>query len=212
MANVPQEIARLMQTVAVSEDCPRQAELDQRLEETRRRERETAWKATFLKHAPLRGTEAAWQPKPTFATSAVFEWLANGDGQHLMLRGGVGSGKSTAAACAVKHWTEPGTDRGSVVWLKPDQLTSAVLHGYDPSAPKLARHVVLDDIGRETKVNFEEAWCDLLERRDHVVVMTTNLTKKQLRERYDLRVIERLIATTRAVDVPGRSMRRGGDF
>ncbi len=193
-------------------DCPSSAQLEQEAREAAERERLTLWHGRFLAKAPVRGTERAWRPEPTFAMRAVRSWLAAGATLHLMLRGGVGTGKSTAAARAIRYWTEDPVKRGSCAWMRPDEMVSAVQHSYDPSAPRLARNIVVDDIGRETKADFEEAFCYLLEKRGHTLVMTTNLTEAEMRKRYDKRVIDRLLDTTLAVDVPGDSMRKGEGF
>ncbi len=208
--------ARIAQLVADAQsriaDCPSSAQLEKEAREAADRERIGQWRERFLAKAPVRGTERAWRPEPTFAMRAVRSWLGAGATLHLMLRGGVGTGKSTAAARAIRYWTEDPVKRGSCAWMRPDEMVSAVQHSYDPRAPRLARNIVIDDIGRETKPDFEEAFCYLLEKRGHTLVMTTHLTEAEMRKRYDRRVIDRLLDTTLAVDVPGDSMRQGEGF
>lgn len=212
---LPAEIQRVLQE-ATAVDGLNSADAAREAARKAERERVERWYERFLQRAPIRGTERAWRPKDTHSVRAVRQWLrANakarkrGADMHLMLRGGVGAGKSTAAACAVKYWTEYPEERGSCVWLKPDQLVSALHHAYDPTSPQLARWIVLDDIGRETKPGFEEALTEMLEKRGHTLLMTTNLTYEEMRDRYDRRVMDRLRDTTTAVDVPEESMRQG---
>jgi hypothetical protein len=198
--------------------------------EAARKEREVAyraglWRRRYRSAAPVRVADAAWDARDTPAVLTVRDWLKD-PSRHLVLRGGVGCGKTTAACVAVKHWVEPASllmgndfdyppgvridwhERHDVAWLRPDQLVSAVLHDYDESSPKLRPYVVVDDMGVETKGDFAAALCELLDRSGHTVVITTNLTKARFRERYDLRLLDRLNDTARAIDLPEKSMRR----
>lgn len=161
----------------------------------------------------------------TSCVKAVADWIASGSDRSLVLRGGVGTGKSTAAAHFIKHVLRPESGfseyeggrhpKASAMnlrdmpcyWLKPDRLVSAVLHSYDPASPRLAPEFVVDDMGRETKADFAEALCEVLDQGKHRMVITTNLTRAQFRERYDLRLVDRMNECCAAFDVPGKSMR-----
>ena len=183
------------------------------------------WRRRYRNAAPVRAADVAWDARDTPAVRAVRDWVKD-PVRHLVLRGGVGCGKTTAACVAVKHWVEPTSmlvahdydyppgvridwhERHEVAWLRPDQLVSAVLHDYDEHSPKLRKYVVLDDMGLETKADFAAALCELLDRPDYVLLITTNLTKQRMRERYDMRVVDRLNNSGRAVDLPEKSMRR----
>lgn len=197
--------------------------------EREKRERQSAydawrlrsWRSAYLASAPVRNAQVAWDASATPAVLAVKDWLAN-PSRHLVLRGGVGCGKTTAACVAVKHWCEPSghepwsgwqpsdsTGRtGFISWLRPDQLVSAVLHDYDEKSPKLRKYIVVDDMGLETKADFAVAMCELLDREGHTLLITTNLPKQRMRERYDVRLLDRLNDTARAVDLPEKSMRK----
>jgi DNA replication protein DnaC len=180
------------------------------------------WRAKVFDAAPVRVVRKVFELEQRPAVQAVQKWLDDGCQHDLVLRGGVGTGKSTAACLAVKHWCEPDvaldaagepyekqtTKELCVSWLRPHALVSAVEHAYDSSAPKLRKYVVLEDIGRETRPEFVEAFCELLDRDGHTILITTNLKRDQMRERYDVRVLERLAERARPVDVPGESMRR----
>jgi hypothetical protein len=152
------------------------------------------------------------------ATNIMRDWLAGPRETNIMLRGGVGTTKTAAAVLAVRDALKgKGADdqAGAVAWLKPDQLVSAVLHTYDPHSPKLAPLVVVDDVGVETKPGFAAALAELLDLDGIRVVMTCNLSRADFTERYgkDIRLIDRLRATTEVHDIPGASKRpRVGDF
>jgi chromosomal replication initiation ATPase DnaA len=154
----------------------------------------------------LRATLATGCIELTAATRAVDLWMADRSARVLMIRGGVGVGKSVAAAWAVTLSVDAG--RRSVSWHRPNDFVSAVLHAYDGHAPRLGGDlVVIDDVGRETKADFCEALCAFIDDHAASVLLTTNLTKEQFRDRYDVRLIDRLREVGRAVDVKGASRR-----
>lgn len=138
----------------------------------------------------------------------VERWLKQPKGQHLLLRGGPGTSKTVAAAWAVRHWVEPGENRGSVCWLYPDQVTDALLHWDEDKRPQLARHIVIDELGSELRPGFAVALDRLLERRRTRVLMTCNLSRKQFAGQYrDERLLDRFRGTTEIYDIPGTSRR-----
>lgn len=166
-----------------------------------------SWKARLRKCAPISRWECAWEPKPTEAVKAVEAWIASGCQRHMVLFGGVGCGKSVAAACAVKHWVKNGDP---VTWLTHDELVSAVLHAYDDRSPRIYRKVVIDDMGRERKPEFADALCDLLDMPDVTILITSNLTTPQFKERYtDPRLLDRLNDSCAGVRIKSPSMRAG---
>lgn len=137
---------------------------------------------------------------------ATVKWL-DSDRRGLMLRGGVGSGKSVGAAVALRSIASK--YRATTSWHRPNDLVSAVLHSYDENAPKLGRSlVVIDDVGRETKADFGEALCSFIDDTDTRFVITTNLKKDEFRARYDERLVDRLNDCARAVTVKNASMRK----
>jgi hypothetical protein len=151
------------------------------------------------------------------AVQAVRRWSESESPRHLVLRGGVGVGKSVAAAtwllelATLRLDSFPGSapfERGKMAWVRPDQLVSGVMHAYDKTARPPAFSFVLDDMGRETKPDFQEALTAILDGGDHTMIITTNLTKEQLRQRYDARLVDRMNEACIAFDVPGKSMRK----
>lgn len=142
----------------------------------------------------------------TPAVKAVRTWL-DGPARGLMLRGPAGVGKSVAAAVALSEAVRRGAR--SVSWHRPNDFVSAVLHSYDESAPRLGRQfVVIDDIGRETKSEFEEAMCAFIDDTDTRFVVTTNVSREALRERYDERFVSRLNDCMKAATIKGASLRK----
>lgn len=213
---------RMRDPVYAAELERREAEKQAAFDEYRAR----IWRMRYDAAAPVRNAKLAWDAQVTPAVQAVLDWYTQGHKRHLVLRGGVGCGKTTAACVAVKMWCEPSDVRRreemqycagmwnendvkhSVSWLRPDQVVSAVLHDYDEKSPKLRSLVVIDDVGLESRADFTTALCELLDRSGHTLVITTNLVKKTMRERYDLRLLDRLNDTARAIDLPEKSMRR----
>lgn len=202
------------------------APLDQQAKTNARRLaefKERTWRAKVRDVANVRvASKVFGELKPTPALTAIRQWLESGCEHDFVLRGGLGTGKSTAACYAVRHWCEPDVyvsevgepfERSQsklpvVSWLRPNALVSAIEHDYDAAAPRLHRFVVIEDLGRETRPEFVESFCELLDRDGHTLLITTNLTRKQMRERYEPRVIDRLNDRAEAFDVPGESMRR----
>jgi hypothetical protein len=185
-------------------------------------------KNVFLPPGPTNQRGCFWAQTP--AVRAVTQWLEQGCAYDLMLRGGVGVAKSTALAYAVKclseprvYWeddklkVDPVSRQPRVTWLRPDQLVSAILHAYDPSAPVLHEYVILDDMGRETRTEFVEALSELFDRDGHKILISSNLVKDVMKKRYtDPRLIDRLRERVVAIDLQGDSLRQpqkaGGGF
>lgn len=140
------------------------------------------------------------------AVVAALDW-ASKPVRGLMLRGGVGSGKSVAAAVAMRELIS--MKSGSASWHTPNAFVSAVMHSYDENAPKLGLDVVVvDDVGRETKADFCEALCEFIDTHSTRFVLTTNLTRDDFKQRYDARLIDRLNHYAKAIAVKGPSRRR----
>lgn|GEM_PF-4626307 len=198
--------------------------------ETIEQQKQHRWLKAVRDVVPVAGIDRVFgELAETDALRAVQTWLPKCADRGLVLRGPCGNGKTLAAAFAVRAWTEPQIKRHwemgyellceghDVSWFHPDELVSAILHAYDRDAPELCRRVVVDDLGRETKPNFGEALCRLLDAADdggnaHIVLITTNLTREQIRARYEPRLVERLNQRCVAVDVRGKSLRRDGGF
>ena len=170
-------------------------------------------------------------PEPTEALLAV---RAFGDSKAriLVLCGGVGTGKSLAAAdmfVAPFRGIDPsaleaaGSEWERVVcpvagsWVSAPKLARAIdpwRHeldaGHEPIDP--SRGVsVLDDLGTEgDSQRFQEALATYIDARMDApkTVITTNLAKADIRKRYGDRIADRLNHVGACVELKGKSMRR----
>ena len=171
-------------------------------------------------------------PQPTQALMSVRAFLRS-EAKILVLCGGVGTGKSIAAAelfvapiresvAAEVHnprdWeSRVYTVRGS--WLTAHGLARAIdpwRHergdGHEPIDPS-AGVSVLDDLGTEgDAVRFHEAFATYVDARMSAskTVITTNLAKADIRKRYGDRIADRLNHVGACVELKGQSMRRKG--
>lgn len=142
----------------------------------------------------------------SMGVSIARKWARGGE-RGLALMGGVGTGKSVAAACAMAEHAQSSEE--SVTWHRPNDFVSGVLHKYDEKAPRIGKGlVVIDDLGRETKGDFEEALVVLIDDTLTRFVLTTNLTMDELRARYGERLLDRLGHECQFVAMSGRSQRR----
>lgn len=179
-----------------------------RLEEQQERQRQAA---ALSKLPPNLAETLRGELHQTQASIAALEW-ERGSGRVLLLRGGVGVGKSVAAAMVAQ--ASALRYRDSISWHRPADFASAVLHSYSDDAPKLGRDlVVVDDLGRETRTDVGEALCALIDDTATRMVLTTNLSREEFRERYDVRLIDRLGEVGTAITLKGESRRKkGGAF
>lgn len=149
----------------------------------------------------------------TKAVQQVTAWLESGPAG-LVLCGGVGVGKTFAAGVAL--WRLGGGD--SVRALEIPQRTDPWgdegrrYRQVDPNAHVL----VIDDLGVErdpANPRWAEAFERLIDARASGggrTLLTTNLRKVMLRERYGDRIADRLNHFARAAEIAGKSMRRQG--
>ena len=139
---------------------------------------------------------------------------SDGPSRGLILSGGVGTGKTFGACTALVHhraddfWFSTGT------YVEPDDLHAIRHPRRDDPGPKreLKGYItVLDDVGTETDPKFPHAFLELINEcisfTPRVLILTTNLTKEQFRERYDARIIDRLNSFETWVQLRGASRR-----
>lgn len=212
--SVPRAIAALAAEHMLRLGKPPEETAEQRRkrEEDARHALNRAWLEAAFGVAQLRAIEFIIQnPEANgLALRAVRNWLDAPAAPHLLLRGTTGTGKTVAAGWLVRHCTEPNQRRGTIAWLYPDEVVSAVIHHYDERSPKLARYVVIDELGTETRPEFMVALSRLLDRARCSVLMTTNLSGVEFEKRYgkDERLTSRTGGAVQIVDVPGKDMRR----
>lgn len=205
LTHLPEAILRVLNTATSisDEEALRRERAAERLAADSRR---AEWVGAFERAVKVRAKAAVLRGvDDRLAIQSVNRWLTGTEKPNLMLRGNPRTGKTVGAAYAVWRWLEPVKPRGQALFLNPDQVISAMVHDYDQHSPRLdgVTLVVVDDIGCETRPGFGEAWRRLLDYADVSLVMTTNLTKPEMRERYpDRRLLRRLLETTRAIDLP----------
>ncbi len=138
----------------------------------------------------------------------VAEWLSDNKGRGLLLYGSVGQGKTVLSRSAIP-----------AILLK---VRGKVVKSYDIDEMnnqideiKNQRLISLDDIGTETIVNNfgnkRNAFAEIMdnaEKTGQLVIISTNLGKEQLIEKYGDRVFDRILATTKRVVFRGESLRR----
>jgi DNA replication protein DnaC len=160
--------------------------------------------------------------QPSEAVRHVESWAAT-DAPALVLCGGVGAGKTTAAMLAA--WLVTGDRVTTDAW---EAVPAAMLgRSADPwkqdreagieQANLRAALFILDDLGTERSddARFSEALFRLVDGRQDSrfrTLITTNLGRADIRPRYGDRIADRLNHIGRAVEIKGASMRRKGSL
>lgn len=154
----------------------------------------------FLK---LEGKRLEWLPE----YEEVAGWLSSNEGRGLFLYGNCGRGKSLMVryvlpAIFLKYFHK-------VVNVYDVQEMN---RGLDEVLTK--RIVSLDDVGTEEVVNvygnrrmaFAEVM-DAVEKQGKLILISTNLQERDLREQYGDRVLDRIKACTKRILFSGESLR-----
>jgi DNA replication protein DnaC len=151
----------------------------------------------------LEGRRAVWLKE----YDKVAEWLSDNRGQGLLLCGNCGNGKSVLSRLVIP-----------AILLKYEKRVVSV---YD--AQKMnsqidevmdRRLLSLDDIGTEgesveygnRRMAFPEI-VDMAEKKGKLLIVSSNLRGRELKERYGERLLDRIISTMRVVEFNGKSMR-----
>lgn len=148
----------------------------------------------------------------TVPVKHVEAWLA-GDERGLVLCGGVGSGKTVAAAVALTR--VPGAcvqSRDLPQRLDPWGDEAGRYSKLDPMTKGL---VVLDDLGTESdSARWREAFEWFIDARVSAgrTIITTNFKKSDIRPRYGDRIADRLNHIAVAKEIASGTMRRKGDL
>lgn len=141
---------------------------------------------------------------------SVAEWLTDNENKGIVLIGSTGTGKSRILNSTIPI---------AFSMLKPNGIIVQPVTSYDLSANNFRRllerkYISIDEIGRECVGNdygikFEmlEIIADHCEKHGKLFFATTNLTYKQLIERYGEPCIMRLRKLCKWVEVTGQSMR-----
>ncbi len=158
----------------------------------------------FRFFASQEGVRAEWLPE----YEQIAAWLTNNEGRGLFMFGNCGRGKSLLGryvlpAILLQHLRK-------VVSVYDMQDLNRDIDG------ALRKHIIsLDDVGtEELSVKFGEkrqAFAEVMdaaEKYGKLVIISTNLSFEDLRQRYGDRVIDRIRRTTQRIAFNGNSLRK----
>ena len=137
----------------------------------------------------------------------VAEWLSDNKGRGLSMYGDCGRGKTLLSKTCIP-----------AILLKYCKL---ICHAYDVQSvnenPELLRFAIIsiDDIGTEDVSNkfgnkrmiVVEA-LDMAEKYGKIIILTSNLDRDKLVEKYGERAFDRILSTTKRVKFTGKSLRK----
>jgi DNA replication protein DnaC len=138
----------------------------------------------------------------------IVDWMTDNKGKGLLMFGGCGLGKSVIGMYILPLLIKD-VHKKVVNIFSAQELNKKI-------DEILKLHIIyVDDIGTEDNLNsygnkrmpFAEL-CDDAEKKGKLLILTTNLSIDELTERYGDRVVDRLIATTKAVPFTGDSLRK----
>lgn len=138
----------------------------------------------------------------------IVDWMTDNKGKGLLMFGGCGLGKSVIGMYILPLLIKD-VHKKVVNIFSAQELNKKI-------DEILKLHIIyIDDIGTEDNLNsygnkrmpFAEL-CDDAEKKGKLLILTTNLSIDELTERYGDRVVDRLIATTKAVSFTGDSLRK----
>lgn len=138
----------------------------------------------------------------------IVDWMADNRGKGLLMFGGCGLGKSVIGMYILPLLIKD-VHHKVVNIFNAQELNQRI-------DEILKLHIIyIDDIGTEDNLNsygnkrmpFAEL-CDAAEKKGKLLILTTNLSIEELTARYGDRVVDRLIATTKAVPFTGDSLRK----
>lgn len=149
------------------------------------------------------GDTAQWLPE----YDQVATWLGNNEGKGLLCLGNCGRGKTLIC--------------GKIIPLIFSHYCRKIISCYDAQQMNAdidnikQRHIIyIDDIGTESvRVNYGEKrmtfpeLVDEAEKRGKLLILTTNLSKDEIKEKYGERTLDRLRAITLPVLFKGKSLR-----
>ena len=150
------------------------------------------------------GKNARWLPE----YDEVARWMAGNEGRGLLCFGNCGRGK-TLICCKILPLVLNHYCRKVVSCYDSQQMNA------DLDSVKQKHIVCVDDIGTESlsvkygekRLAFAEL-ADEAEKKGKLLILTTNLSIDELREKYGERTIDRLRAITRTILFSGESLRK----
>lgn len=138
----------------------------------------------------------------------IVDWMTDNKGKGLLMFGGCGLGKSVIGMYILPLLIKD-VHKKVVNIFSAQELNKKI-------DDILKLHIIyIDDIGTEDNLNsygnkrmpFAEL-CDAAEKKGKLLILTTNLSIDELTQRYGDRVVDRLIATKKAVPFVGDSLRK----
>ena len=146
------------------------------------------------------GNNFTWLPE----YSQIASWMADNKGRGLLLTGNVGRGK-----------TEIGRNSMPIVidrycGLIVTCVDAVELYARSKEFIDNYKPLCIDDLGTEKDAKSRDVFerlADQMEKRSRVLIVTTNLTTGEIRERYGDRVFDRLKGNTTCIVFKGDSMR-----
>lgn len=148
-------------------------------------------------------TECVWLKE----YDEIADWLSDNKGKGLLLIGGQGVGKTLICRDVMPAIFK--SIGKNLVWSRPFDMAKMV-DDMNCTCPWS-----IDDIGLEGTANNYgnrfEPFVEVIynaENNGQLLILTTNMTSKQLVERYGERIIDRLKAIVRPIVISGSSMRK----
>lgn len=161
-------------------------------------------KAAMNYFVSLEEKKLVWMPQ----YDRVAEWLSDNKGRGLLLYGTPGQGKTLIGRYAIP----------AILYHRLSLIANAVdatALNRDPDLWLTKKILSIDDIGVEDISNkygnrrmVVSEVLDAAEKNGKLLILTSNLTKDQLIEKYGDRVFDRIIATTQRIAFVGESLRR----
>ena len=147
---------------------------------------------------------AVWLPE----YDEIAEWLSNNNGRGLFMFGNCGRGKTILGKYVIP-----------AILLKYQRVVVSTfdMNEVNKDIDKVLgkRLISIDDLGTESlSVKFGEKRfafpeiIDSVEKNGKLLIVSTNLTGEEIRERYDDRVIDRIHSTMTQVNFNGKSLRK----
>lgn len=213
IANMPEPTPEELEAEARRE--AEQAAENERREAARARDRALAYVSEIPVPRDLLDAIVDDALAKTPAIEAVRRWDEERGKPVLVLLGGVGSGKTVAAA----WWTSKlAREQLRATYTKMRDLANLYRAGFGDDAKAFDKLIacgalIIDELTTERDVDLGRAALnEVIDERaakQLPTLLLANRTKKELAERYDARTIDRLRACAVAVTLADRSMRRG---
>lgn len=148
---------------------------------------------------------AQWLPE----YEHVAEWLSDNNGRGLLLVGNCGLGKSLLCRkvipMIINFYYRKIVSTFDATDLNKKSMTNEILSSHLMCIDDLGSENELNDFGTKRIVFCELA--DLAEKQGKMLLITTNLSEEELRQKYGERTIDRLHAITRKIVFRGNSLR-----